>query len=92
MCVVYIFICFVFGLQFMEMTRVRYHQQAVEAGVYIVSACGFDSIPNDLGVLYTEEQFKGDLHYVETFLQGHSASTKVKYVCREISTLSCVLS
>ena len=34
-----------------------------------MSSCGFDSIPNDLGVIYTEQQFKGELQYVESFLK-----------------------
>ena len=37
----------------------KYQQQAIEAGVFIVSACGFDSIPNDVGVTFTEENFSG---------------------------------
>jgi len=31
----------------------RYHAQAVASGAKIVNACGFDSIPHDLGVLFT---------------------------------------
>jgi len=31
----------------------RYHAQAVASGAKIVHACGFDSIPHDLGVLFT---------------------------------------
>ena len=31
----------------------RYHDRAVEAGVLVVSACGFDSTPHDLGTLFT---------------------------------------
>ena len=53
----------------MELMHQKYHQQAVDAGVHIVSSCGFDSIPNDLGVIYTEQQFKGELQYVESFLK-----------------------
>ena len=47
----------------------KYHQAAEEAGVYLVSACGFDSIPNDIGVLFTKEQFQGDLQYIESYLK-----------------------
>jgi short subunit dehydrogenase-like uncharacterized protein len=35
----------------------RYHEQAVESGARLVHSCGFDSIPYDLGVLFTVEQF-----------------------------------
>ena len=34
----------------------RYHDQARETGARIVHACGFDSIPADLGTLYTVQQ------------------------------------
>ena len=29
--------------------QLDYHQKAVENGVYVVGACGFDSIPADVG-------------------------------------------
>jgi short subunit dehydrogenase-like uncharacterized protein len=38
---------------FVEKTTERYHAQAVASGAKIVHACGFDSIPHDLGVLFT---------------------------------------
>jgi len=31
----------------------RYHEAAVAAGVAVVPCCGFDSIPADLGALFT---------------------------------------
>ena len=37
---------------FVDLMRYRYHEQALQAGVKIVNACGFDSIPHDLGVLF----------------------------------------
>jgi len=38
---------------FVTAMRDRYHAQAIANGAKIVHACGFDSIPHDLGVLYT---------------------------------------
>ncbi|VDM59219.1 unnamed protein product [Angiostrongylus costaricensis] len=38
-------------------------------GVYVVGACGWDSIPCDLGVNFLKEKFDGDLNHVETFVQ-----------------------
>jgi short subunit dehydrogenase-like uncharacterized protein len=35
---------------------VQHHAEAVKSGARIVHACGFDSIPHDLGVLFTVEQ------------------------------------
>lgn len=39
--------------------QLNYSNQAAENGVYIIGSCGFDSIPADIGVLYTRDQFKG---------------------------------
>ena len=39
--------------EFVDRCYVRHHARAEETGARIVHACGFDSIPHDLGVLYT---------------------------------------
>ncbi len=36
--------------QFLETMAYRYGEEARELGVYIVGACGFDSVPSDMGV------------------------------------------
>ena len=40
--------------------QLKYDQQAKEAGIHIVGACGFDSIPADCGVEYLRENFQGN--------------------------------
>lgn len=47
----------------MERMQLEYHEAAVQKGIYIVSACGFDSIPSDLGLVFLQNQFKGMNHY-----------------------------
>ncbi|HET6987946.1 MAG TPA: saccharopine dehydrogenase NADP-binding domain-containing protein [Kribbella sp.] len=42
--------------EFVDRMYVRYHERAVQTGARIVHACGFDSIPYDLGVQFTVEQ------------------------------------
>ncbi len=42
--------------EFVDLMYVRHHARAVETGARLVHACGFDSIPHDLGALYTVEQ------------------------------------
>jgi short subunit dehydrogenase-like uncharacterized protein len=42
--------------EFVDRMWLGYHQQAVDSGARIVHSCGFDSIPYDLGVLYTVQQ------------------------------------
>uniref|UniRef100_A0A8D2ZWP4 Saccharopine dehydrogenase-like oxidoreductase n=1 Tax=Scophthalmus maximus TaxID=52904 RepID=A0A8D2ZWP4_SCOMX len=54
--------------QFLEGMQLNYSSQAADKGVYIIGSCGFDSIPADMGVLYTRDQFKGTLTAVESFL------------------------
>lgn len=55
--------------QYMEKMQLEYNDKAKEKGVYIVSACGFDSIPADLGVSYLEKNFAGGVvNSVETYL------------------------
>ncbi len=42
--------------EFVDRMWLKYHRVAQRSGAKIVHACGFDSIPYDLGVLYTVEQ------------------------------------
>ncbi|XP_013164054.1 PREDICTED: saccharopine dehydrogenase-like oxidoreductase isoform X2 [Papilio xuthus] len=59
--------------QFIETMQLRYDGPAREAGVYVISACGFDSIPNDLGVVFLEQNFEGTLNSVESYISTHVA-------------------
>ena len=58
--------------QYMEQIQLEYHDAAVQKGVYVVSACGFDSIPSDLGLIYLQNQFQGDLNSVEVYIEMDS--------------------
>ena len=42
--------------EFVDTVYVKHHQRAVETGARIVHACGFDSVPHDLGVMFTVQQ------------------------------------
>jgi len=55
--------------QYLEKMQLKYHQKAVENGVYVIGACGFDSIPADLGQVCVREAMKGDVNSVETYLK-----------------------
>ena len=39
--------------------QLMYHGKAKESKVYVVSACGFDSIPAEFGVLHALQKFNG---------------------------------
>jgi short subunit dehydrogenase-like uncharacterized protein len=55
---------------FVDRMYVEHHEEAVRTGARIVHACGFDSIPYDLGVLYTVQRLpEGVPLHVEGFLR-----------------------
>ncbi|XP_048792550.1 saccharopine dehydrogenase-like oxidoreductase [Lagopus muta] len=58
--------------QFLEGMYLKYNEQAAEKKAYIIGSCGFDSIPADMGVLYTRDKLKGTLTAVESFLSVES--------------------
>ena len=47
--------------EFVDRMYVRHHATAEASGARLVHACGFDSIPHDLGVLFTVEQLPEDV-------------------------------
>ncbi|XP_077139291.1 saccharopine dehydrogenase-like oxidoreductase isoform X4 [Ranitomeya variabilis] len=54
--------------KFLESMQMKYDSQAADSGVYVVGSSGFDSIPADLGVLFTRNSMQGTLTAVEGFL------------------------
>lgn len=63
-------------LQYMEKMQLEYHKAAQEAGVYIVNACGFDSIPADLGVIFAQQNFEGEINSIESYVQFSGEESK----------------
>lgn len=57
---------------FLENMVLKYGKAASEKGVYIVGACGWDSIPCDLGMNFLRKNYKGDIAYTESLVQSHS--------------------
>ncbi|MFI1194238.1 saccharopine dehydrogenase family protein [Micromonospora sp. NPDC020750] len=46
--------------EFVDTMYVRHHAEAVRTGARLVHACGFDSVPHDLGVWFTVKQLPAD--------------------------------
>ncbi|KAG8542804.1 hypothetical protein GDO81_026089 [Engystomops pustulosus] len=59
---------------FLELMHLKYDKQAADNGVYVVGSSGFDSIPADIGVLFTRNSIKGTLTSVESFLSFKSGT------------------
>ncbi|KAJ8942837.1 hypothetical protein NQ318_022852 [Aromia moschata] len=55
--------------QYMETVQLEQDEAAKEKGVFVVSACGFDSIPSDLGVVFLQQKFDGILNSVVNYLE-----------------------
>ncbi|XP_011863786.1 PREDICTED: saccharopine dehydrogenase-like oxidoreductase [Vollenhovia emeryi] len=51
------------------------NQAAQEAGIYVVSACGSICIPSDLGIIFTQQKFDGEINSVEVYMKFWSHST-----------------
>lgn len=47
--------------EFVDRMYVRHHAEAVRSGARLVHACGFDSVPHDLGALFTVKQMPADV-------------------------------
>ena len=48
--------------------QLDYTSTARENNCYVVGACGFDSIPADMGTVFLEQEFGGQVNSVETYL------------------------
>ena len=65
--------------QFLEKMQLKYHAEAESKGVYIVGACGFDSIPSDVGRQLIHKEMGGGVNSVEMFLEvGRDGPAKGK--------------
>jgi short subunit dehydrogenase-like uncharacterized protein len=57
--------------EFVDLMWLRYHDQAQRTGARLVHCCGFDSIPHDLGVLFTVGHLPEDVALtVEGFIRA----------------------
>lgn len=63
--------------QYMERMQLKYNKLAKEKNIYIVSACGFDSIPADMGTVFIEKNFDGVVNSVEMYLQSYKKNGSV---------------
>ena len=68
--------------EFADLTYLRHHQRAAATGARLIHACGFDSIPHDLGAQFTVDQLpegvpitiRGYVKMKGTFSGGTAAS------------------
>lgn len=60
--------------EFMERMEVKFHEKAMETGSLVVSACGFDSVPAELGWMFNSKQWVGPAapNQIEAYLSLES--------------------
>ncbi|KAL9391737.1 hypothetical protein Peur_015657 [Populus x canadensis] len=60
--------------EFMERMEVKYHEKAMETGSLVVSACGFDSVPAELGWMFNSRHWVGPAapNQIEAYLSLES--------------------
>lgn len=54
---------------YLEKIQLKYHQRALDNGVYVIGACGFDSIPADMGQICVRKAMEGDVNSIETYFK-----------------------
>ena len=50
--------------EFLERMQLNYNKEALDNNVFIVGSCGFDSVPADLGLIYTKNNFPCNLKII----------------------------
>lgn len=76
--------------QYLETMQLKFNEEAAEKGVYIVGACGFDSIPAELGTLFLQEKFPGDVNSVEMVVgldDSSKGSASINFATLECAVL-----
>ena len=73
-------------MQFLEGMQYKYSQSAEEAGVHIVGACGYDSIPAEMGLVHMMKSFKGNISDKVGALQCLSSCEFLEKVYKELGT------
>ncbi|MDQ3627814.1 MAG: saccharopine dehydrogenase NADP-binding domain-containing protein [Actinomycetota bacterium] len=66
--------------EFVDTVWLRHHDEAVRTGARLVHACGFDSIPYDLGTLFTVQRLPSDLPItIECFVRAKASFSSGTY-------------
>lgn len=76
--------CLFMYLQYLERMELLYSGKAREEGVYVVGACGFDSVPSDMGVAFATKKFQGKYIY-----RRENSSTRW-YMCLKVLQQSSI--
>ncbi|MBQ1119334.1 saccharopine dehydrogenase NADP-binding domain-containing protein [Streptomyces sp. B15] len=72
--------------EFVDLMYLRHHSRAKETGARLVHACGFDSVPHDLGARFTVEQLpEGVPLSIDGFVRSNAAVSGGTYASALLS-------
>lgn len=71
----------------LESMQMKYGEEAERNGVFVCGACGWDSVPADMGVNWLKKNFGGTLSHVEAFPQIKSGSAGYSFNSGTYQTL-----
>ena len=74
----------------MRNVYLKYNDLAKSKGLYIVNACGLESLPTDLGVRLLKNNFNGKVDTIETYLRFKTKS-KVIYKLTNVFYSFCFI-
>ena len=77
--------------QYMETMQLKYNEQAREKGVYIVSACGYDSIPAEIGTVFLQDNFQGTVNSVEAIVYHYQVDKTKPRAGANFGTLASIV-
>ncbi|KAK7074656.1 hypothetical protein SK128_004594 [Halocaridina rubra] len=75
--------------QYLETMQLKYNKEAEEKKLHIIGACGFDSVPADMGTLFLQENFGGDVNSVEMVVGLDDSSVGTSSI--NFTTMECAV-
>jgi saccharopine dehydrogenase-like len=64
----------------MESIQLKYHEEAKSTGVYVISACGLDALPTELGTNLLKDAYSpGILNSIENFISSEDTEVTVNH-------------
>jgi len=70
--------------------QIVYNAKAQEAGIYVLEACGFDSIPAEMGLLHAKHQFDGIIasDVTQYVMKPFQNALCMSHYCREMRQIN----
>lgn len=55
--------------QYMDTMLLKYGEEARKKGIFIISACGMESIPSEMGISFIKKNFNGTINSVDNYVR-----------------------